>query len=298
MRYRLVPLAVLLGIALPGLALAGPRAGAAAQAESTPAVWISPTPDETGAITVVVQPNESMWVIAARASLMLADLFTLNNLTESSVIRPGDVLIIGYGTPSATAVQPELAPPTATRPPPTPRPTSRVPAATVCLSAFDDTDQDGLHDAGEALRAGVAFTVYDSTAVVANYITDGASEPGCIEPLPPGEYRVTRSIAPGETLTTQGDWTFTLSDNSRLFQAFGSYTGAALPTPTPAVSPPTSTPAAAAGLPGAGQTEGPPAGPAGLQLLSVAGILVLGLGGLLLLTAVLILLARQQRDRR
>ena len=29
-----------------------------------PFTWVSPTPDETGAITVIVQPGESLWVLS------------------------------------------------------------------------------------------------------------------------------------------------------------------------------------------------------------------------------------------
>ena len=57
-----------------------------------PFTWISPTPDETGVISVIVQPGESLWIIAARAGLTLPELLALNNLTEADVINPGDVL--------------------------------------------------------------------------------------------------------------------------------------------------------------------------------------------------------------
>ncbi len=66
-----------------------------------PTPWISPTPDETGAITIVVAPGESLWVIAARAGLSLAELLALNNLTEADVINPGDVLLVARVTPPA-----------------------------------------------------------------------------------------------------------------------------------------------------------------------------------------------------
>jgi len=189
-----------------------------------PTVWISPTPDENGAITIVVAPGESLWVIAARAGLTLAELLALNNLTEGDVINPGDVLLVARVTPPAA---PTSSTPTVTPPPPTLRPTETRAEAGICLEAYDDLDRDGIHDEGEPLRAGVAFTIYNTEAVVANYITDGVSEPHCIAGLLPGEYRVTRSIGPGEVLTTGGDWTLSLTAGSQLRQAFGSVTGAA-----------------------------------------------------------------------
>lgn len=259
-----------------------------------PPAWISPTPDATGAIVVIVQPGESMWVIAARAGISLPELLALNDLTEQSIINPGDTLIVGYVTPEAIAT-PEVITPTVTLPPPTLRPTDPPRESAVCLTAFDDVNRNGILDAGEPLRAGVAFTVYNSESVVANYITDGRSEPRCLGGLAPGDYRVTRSIAPGEILTTEGDWSLSLTAGGQLFQAFGSVIDQAVaqavtaPPPTVAQDPtpsPVSEPAA------------PPAGSSGPVLWPrLLGVAVLFLGGLLLLGAVLILLFRQSRSQ-
>lgn len=271
---------------------AAAEATAAATEPFAQPIWVSPTPDATGAIVVIVQPGESMWVIAARAGISLPELLAFNNLTEQSIINPGDALIIGYVTPEVV-VAPEETTPTATPPPPTPRPTDIPPESAVCLTAFDDTNRNGIHDTGESLRAGVAFTVYNTEAVVANYITDGRSEPKCLGGLTPGEYRVTRSLAPGETLTTEGDWSLNLSAGGRLYQAFGSVMGesmaAAAPpgsqtaSSTPATLPPT----AAAPPTDAGN------GSLAARLIGVAALFI---GGLLLLGAVLILLFRQSRN--
>ena len=276
-----------------------PAADPGATAEPTlpffPSVWVSPTPDATGAIIVLVQPGESLWVIAARAGLSLPELLALNGLTEQSIINPGDALIIGYATPEAI-VAPETntapATPTATLPPPTPQPTERPREAAICLTAFDDLNRNGIHDPGEPLRAGVAFTVYNTEAVVANYITDGRSEPRCLGGLVPGDYRVTRSIAPGELLTTGGDWSLSLTAGGELYQAFGSVIEEALAQATNAARPTvaqTPTPSPTAAAPQAGNTGGN-------LLFRLFGVIVLFLGGLLLLGAVLILLIRQSRN--
>ena len=301
---------VLGGLVAPAQQDATPAAGAtpavpaaitaAAQATVTfeptipaaPPAWVSPTPDATGAIIVTVQPGESLWIIAARAGLSLPDLLALNGLTEASIINPGDTLIIGYVTP--VAVGPEQTTPTATPPPPTPRPTETRTVAAVCLTAFDDQDWDGLHDPDEPLRAGVAFTVYNSDAVAANYITDGRSEPKCLTGLTPGNYRVTRSVTTGEVLTTEGNWSLNLTAGSELYQSFGSFIGAASLTPTADGRPTTAANSQSPTLP---ISENQPASASGLptRLLPVA---VLFAGGLLLLGAVLILLRRQARRPR
>jgi hypothetical protein len=259
-----------------------------------PPVWISPTPDENGVIAVVVQPDESLWIIAARAGLTLPDLLALNNLTEADVIRPGDVIILAVGTPPPTAVSPEMMTPTATPPPPTLRPTQPPPAATICLSAFEDSNQNGIRDPDEPATPGVAFTVFNRDVVIGNIITDGRAEPHCLPGLAPGEYYVTRSILPGEILTTEGEWALVIANNSTLTQAFGSVRAAATPSPT--------APALAAGgeLPAAAAPESvPPAGPPATAPRSDAllwgGVGLLFVGGLLLLAAVLILLIRRTR---
>ncbi len=257
------------------------------------ATWISPTPDETGAIIVIVQPNDSMWAIAARAGITLPELLALNNLTEQSIISPGDPLIVGYVTPEPTA---EPTQPLPTLPPPTPRPTDAPLVAAVCLSAFDDLNRNGTHDPGEPLRAGVAFTVYNSEAVVANYVTDGRSEPRCMGGLAPGEYRVTRSVTANETLTTPGDWALNLTAGSELRQAFGSASG---PPPTTAAPPPGAAPTALADAGSADAPPGQPQAAAPAETPSRDGLLTrlalvggLFAGGLLLMGAVLILALR------
>lgn len=217
------------------------------------------TPDANGIIYAVVQPNDSLWVIAGRHGLAFAELLALNEgLTENTLLQPGDLLIVGIVEPPATPTVPPM--PTATLPPPTPRPTVVPPRTAVCLLAFDDQNRNGVFDAGEALRPGVAFTVYDETAVVANYITDGAAEPYCIEGLQGGAYHVTRSISPQEVLTTDGDWAVSLLVGSVAQLAFGSYLrpvggGTAVPPaanlPAQAASP-TPQPTTTAWNPGAG----------------------------------------------
>ncbi len=287
-RFRLPRLLLLIGLLL--------SVAAAPQRQDDPApppVWVSPTPDETGAIIVIVQAGDSMWSIAARAGISLPELLALNNLTENSIISPGDPLIIGYAT--LEAIPPEDLIPTATLPPPTPQPSVTPSEAAICLSAFDDLDRNGVRDEGEPLRAAVAFTIYNTQAVVANYITDGRSEPKCVTGLSPGEYRITRSVAPGEILTTGGNWTLTLAAGSELHQAFGSFF-AEPQTATPAgaaLSGPAMQPTAPSGPPA---TPEPDASGISGMLPQLAGIAVLFMGGLLLLGAVLILLIRQSRN--
>jgi len=246
----------------------------------------TPTPDAEGNIYVEVQPNDSMWSIAARAGISLPTLLELNGLTENSIVKPGDRLLIGRVEPLPTdtpepTITPTRLPPTPTR---TPQP---LPQTAVCLSAFDDLNRDGAHDPAEPLRGAVAFTVFTDQAVVANYITDGLAEPYCLK-LEPGTYRITRSVGREETLTGDGDVAVLLNRGNVVELAFGSYEGAAVGEGTavsPALPTPTSQPAAiqATPLPPATQpTAAETAVPAPPNLLvwgilSLAAVLTAGL---------------------
>ncbi|MDX1415670.1 MAG: LysM domain-containing protein [Candidatus Promineifilaceae bacterium] len=208
------------------------------------------TPDAEGNIFIVVQPNDSLWSIAARAGLSVQELLDLNGIDESHVLQPGDLLLVGQGSPPAT---PTSDIPTPTLPPPTSTSTPIPIRTAICLTAYEDLNQNGQLDPGEPLRADVAFTVFNNQTVVTNYISDGISEPYCIEGLEPGTYHITRSIARDETLTTAGDWAMELIHGSELSLAFGSYNqavelGIVTPdndaefatriAPTPSVTPP------------------------------------------------------------
>lgn len=188
----------------------------AVSAQETP----TSTPDADGNIFVEVQPNDSLWSIAARANLSLPDLLELNNIDENHVLQPGDLLLIRRVTPPAT---PTSDIPTPTLPPPTLTPTPIPIHTAICITAFEDLNQDGNFDPGESLRSEVAFTIFNDQTVVNNYISDGVSEPFCLEGLEPGTYHVTRSIARGEILTTAGDWAMELTQGAELNLAFGSY---------------------------------------------------------------------------
>lgn len=194
------------------------------------------TPDANGVIYAEVLPNDSLWGIAARAGISLTELLTLNNLTENALIQPGDLLIVGIvATPT-----PEATPTTAvTRQPPTPTATVPPPPPTViCLVAFTDENGNGEREPAEPLQAGVAFTVFTAESVVANYVTDGVSEPYCLTELAAGNYQVTRSVGRGEMLTNSGNRTVILAAGDQVMLGFGGYLGTAVPiTPEPAIEP-------------------------------------------------------------
>ncbi len=222
---------VLLGCFLSSVLLLWAGSPPILQAQTLPTA----TPDAEGIIYDIVQPNDSLWAIAVRAGISLTELLELNNLTEDALIQPGDRLIVGIvaATPTPEA-SPTLA---ATREPPTATNTLQPgPVTAVCLVAFSDENGNGEREPSEPLQAGVAFTVFTVESVVANYVTDGISEPYCLTDLAPGDYQITRSVGRGETLTNSGNRTVILNAGDQVMLGFGGLIGA---TPVPTAVPPT-----------------------------------------------------------
>jgi hypothetical protein len=203
----------------------------AAQAQD----FVTATPDTEGTIYYEVQVNDNLWTIAFLHGLTLPELLALNNLDQNALIRPGDLLIVGFGEPPATPTVP--VPPTPTLPPPTPTFTPAPPPTAICVLAFEDLNANGRFDPGEPLQEAVAFTIFNETDVVANYITDGFSEPHCVEGLPPGNYNVTRSLSSGYQPTTPGDLAITLGWGDRVDLAFGAASQASVAATEAAVFP-------------------------------------------------------------
>ena len=233
------PTATATGTALPTLVPAGATA----------------TPDSQGTIYVEVFPNDSLSSVAARGGITLAQLLELNGLTESSIIHPGDQLIVGFAPPPATDTAEAVTPPsTATRPPPTATQTAvPSPRTALCLIAFDDANQNGTYETGEGLKTAVAFTIFNDNAVVGNLISDGLSESQCLD-LEPGTYQVTRSTRPEESLTTEGNGIVVLGRGDVVQLAFGSVTA-----PPPAgIQPIVRTEVAATAVPSIASTPSTP----------------------------------------
>ena len=94
----------------------------------TAAPILTSTPRADGAVVHVVQQGQVLWNIAEVYKVSLAEIMALNNLTERSVIYPGNKLLIKppESTPTITATQASSPTATVIQPSNTPRP-SRTP---------------------------------------------------------------------------------------------------------------------------------------------------------------------------
>jgi len=110
------------------------------------------TPNPDGSIIHVVQPGQALWNIAEAYGISLQELYTLNGLSDSSVIQPGDNLVIRSApdtpTPTITATRTPTLPPTPTRRPatltPEPSATSTPVTPTPEPTSFSFGDIDPL----------------------------------------------------------------------------------------------------------------------------------------------------------
>jgi hypothetical protein len=111
----------------------------------------------------------------------------------------------------------------------------------LCLTAFDDPNDNGTRDAGENLVAGVQFDVKDANGQsVAQVTSDGLTEVNCLSNLPNGRYTVDITPPPDRTATSDTKWSVSLITGTRVAVAFGSRVPAN--TPTPALEAPTPVP--------------------------------------------------------
>jgi LysM repeat protein len=96
----------------------------ATQAAAAPASAVTQQAD--GSLVLVVQPQQTLWEIAAIHDLTLQELLDLNNLTKDSLIRAGDKLILRAADPGLILTQTAGAAPITDTPRPTRTPTKRI----------------------------------------------------------------------------------------------------------------------------------------------------------------------------
>ena len=236
-----------------------PAAGQSAQPaapNAQAATAVPPTPRPDGSIVHVVQPGDTMWVIAINyASVLgltpqeaLAAIQELNN--NPTFLNPNDELLIKAGTGEAAAATPAegTADATAAATDGTPAadatpagkgtpeataesseavvttPEATAPAAiagTICVGTFQDANNDGQRNDGEILVANAAIAIARAGVTVSTYITDGASEPYCFELTEADSYQLQLYPPAGFASTTEDNWAVSIANGESYTVLFG-----------------------------------------------------------------------------
>lgn len=145
--------------------------------------------------------------------------------------------------------------------------------AKVCVTLFDDADQNRIQEQGEALLAGGDISILQGTTQTGTYQTDGASEPFCFENLAAGDYTASAAAPQGYGLTTPDQLRLRLNPGATINITFGAAQGV-----QPVVPPPAD---AGGVVEEVQQTEQPQS--LGDQLMNISGLLIFGLAALVLI---------------
>jgi len=206
-----------------------------------------PTPGPDGNIVYIVQPNDTLWRIAAITGLTVEQLKAMNGLT-SDIVSIGQRLIIAQAAQAAPtlAPQPTIDPnaATATSAPPAGEATATpaqvaAGAGTVCALLYEDTNGNGRRDDGEGLLTGGQLMVVETSTgqPVQAYTTTGAEEkPHCFENLPAGQYTVSAASPTGYNSTRANSTTLDVTAGSLSNMEFGAQRGSGGASENPAAT--------------------------------------------------------------
>ncbi|MFN2146336.1 MAG: LysM peptidoglycan-binding domain-containing protein [Anaerolineales bacterium] len=217
-----------------GMTLAGMfLVGILAPAQAAPALQLTefptPTPGPDGRIVYTAQDGDSQWRIAAVAGISLDEFRRLNNLDADSIIRPGQVLLLGV----LEAVQPTLAPGETPEPGtfPTPTPTGIADAGSICALLYLDVNGNSIREDGEIALADGEVSVTERLGRYSDKrTTTFQDEPVCFENIPPGEYLITMALPGGMNRTTELSASVNLAAGDTSYLNFGAQPAGVYPT--------------------------------------------------------------------
>ncbi|MCP4538223.1 MAG: LysM peptidoglycan-binding domain-containing protein [Chloroflexi bacterium] len=257
-------------------------------APPTPTPGPSPTPRPTatprpdGATVHIVESGDTLFGIALDYNVPADQIRTLNagSLGSNDVIVPGQELVISL--PSETPVPTTLPPPPSPTPenpdaPVTEPEENNTGGAAICVLAYYDENGNSFRDdqAIEHLVPSAQFRVADDTAsgtIVAQYTSDGVSEPHCFTGLAPGAYRVILEAAAGFNPSGQAEWPVAVAEGTSLDIQFGVVRGEGEnPSPNESTDPATENQESD------GSSDSSTAGRVVANLAKIGGILVLAL---------------------
>ncbi len=300
----------------------GGQTSAAAAAPPAIAAEVVPQGERNdGSIIHTVRSGDTMAAIAVAYEVTIPELLELNSMTweDARYIYPGQELVVKRGTGEAAESSEETTPeegdsgeaeagsPGNTEPAydsgrapiesyeNAPVVNAAVPArqmveivatGQICTRVFDDVNPNRLQESGELLLAGGQVDVTMGGAVISSYTTDGQSEPYCFENLAAGEYMVLMTPPQGYGATTPATYMVEVGAGQIVDATFGAAANFVPPQPPPAQG--------GAGL-FSDETGAETDTRSTLDILyDNSGILVLGLAGLVLIGgAGLLLLLRR-----
>ena len=278
----------------------GGTGGAAAAAPGAPTS--QPTSAASGntqaseRVVHIVQANETLDSIAFSYGKTREELLAINNIADPRIIQIGQEIIISLPptptpTPSPEGFELTLAATTPTLLPAirdaAPAPVIEVtsvagaspldPAltsATICVTFFEDANQNRIQDGDEAALAGGQILLTRDGAPAGTHQTGAEADPYCFTELTPGSYDL-QGVAPsGYGLTTPDQLHVSGYAGAQINVAFGAAAGVAPVEPPPAdvsASGEIATPAADSGAASNGLTNN-----LGLIVFGVAGIVLIG----------------------
>lgn len=206
-------------------------------AQAAPAVQLTPfptpTPGPDGRIIYTVQDQDTLFRIAAVADISLSDLYALNSMDADSVIRPGQVLLLGIVTPEV----PTAAPGETQVPPPQEQtPTALQNASTICALLYLDANGNAFREEDEITLPDGEVSVTERLGAYSSKGTTSLfndTDPLCFTDIPPGEYLITMALPTGFNRTTELNLTIELAPGDTSYINFGAQpSGASVSTPT------------------------------------------------------------------
>jgi len=149
--------------------MAAVRAEVSPKPALQPTPFLTPTPRQDGKIIYIVKVGDSLWRIAAIASITLEELMAMNGIQPGDYITEGMELELGVGGPALATAAPGDAQATPTQELLTPTPV--VGTAEICILLFMDENGNGRLEEGELPLAGGQISIVDINGIVAGEVT-------------------------------------------------------------------------------------------------------------------------------
>lgn len=199
------------------------------------------TPSANGAATTATPSSVVMTTATNQTTtedepVTPVQTLTITPTVEASPSQEPTATATTDGTPEPTST-PTDAPPTFT-PEPSLTPTDMPPApvtqvaevnppevTSLCLWVFEDANQNRIQEEGERLLSGGQIELLQEASVLRQYRTDGVSEPFCFTDLASGDYVARASAPDGYGLTTSTALNLRVQDGVRTNVRFGAAQG-------------------------------------------------------------------------